>query len=132
MLFNNQNEVFLVLNAKDVIRESGYTQEVVLPKETSYVTILLNQVDGREFKQYDGVKISTAHMALYVISCIGFSVAVAFCMKLSMSYLFGGLFRESFLTAWGSNATTAVSAVLIGAIGAILSAVILIFKSKKK
>lgn len=132
VLFNNLNEAFLVLNTKDMIQDSGYTQEVALPKETSYVTILLNQVDGRKFKQYDGVKVSASHMAWYIISCIGFSVAVAFCMKLSLSCLFGGLFRYSFMTGWGSNVTTAVSSVLIGAIGAILSAVILVFKSKKK
>ena len=131
VLFDTQNSVFSILNAKDVIQEKGYTKEVVLPDETSYVSILLNQVDGCTFEQHKGIRISPFHIACYCAACVGLSVCAAFCVKLCFARLFGGVFRESFMMVEGSNTLTAVLAVVIGMVGVVSSLLYLIIKSKK-
>ena len=131
VLFDVQDKVFSILNSKDVICEKGYTREVVLPEETSYVTVLLNQADGCVFEKQKGVRISPFHIACYCAACVGLAVCVAFCIKLCFARLFGGLFRESFMMVENSNLITAAFSAVIGVVGVITSLLRLIIKSKK-
>ena len=132
VLFNNQDKVFLILNVKDIIKEHGYTDEVVLPDETSYVSILLNRADELEFQRHKGIRISPIHMLCFGLSAVGLFVCAAFCVKLCFSNLFGGLFRESFMLEGQSNLITAALSAAVGAVGVLVAVIVLIFKYKKK
>ena len=132
VLFNNQDKVFLILNVKDIIEEQGYAKEVVLPDETSYVSILLNQADNWLFPRHKGIRIAPFHMLCFSLSAIGLFVCAAFCVKLCFANLFGGLFRESFMLVEQSNLITAALSAAVGALGVLVAVIVLIFKYKKK
>ena len=133
VLFNAANKVFLILNAKDLMeKDGGVTAEIVLPPETAYVTVLLNGVDGRTFVGKRGVRLSPFHLICFAIASVGLSVCLAFCFRFCFANLFGGVMRQSFLASPSGNSLTLILSLIIGAIGALVTTLILIQKYKKK
>ena len=132
VMFGSNDKVLGVLNVKDIIEEKGYTKSVDLPSGTSYVTILLNAVDNKQLKVEKSVKISVWDLLMFDVLIIGLVACLGWCVNSSFSYLFGGVFRESYAA---SDENTALVLALSCAVGAIISvtvSVILFFKSRKK
>ncbi len=125
VLFNGNNKVFRVINVRDVIDESGLTKEVSLPVETSYVSLLLNVANGEKLGKRLKAMVSPLKAMAFMLITLVLSVAVAFCLKVSCSNLFGGVFRESFMNSSGGNIFTAILAVALCTIGIVAVSVVL-------
>ena len=132
VLFDASNKVFLILNAKDLIEKSQFTAEVTLPPETAYVTILLNEVDGRKLGKKQSVRLSPFHLLCFAISSIGLSTCLAFCLKLCFANLFGGIMRQSFMASAMGNSLTLILSLVIGFVGVLVTTLVLVLKYKKK
>ena len=132
VLFNANGKVFKVLAVQNYIEEGIYTDEIELPSETAYVTLVLNEANSKKFPKITCAKISAAKIVLYcVITCV-LAMATAFCMNLSLSYIFGGVFRESYASSVMENVLVLGVALVAAVIGAITMSAVLIVKNKKK
>lgn len=130
VVFGGNNAVCKVLNVKEAITNKGYTREVELPEEASYVTLVLNAVDKKRFTGKTVRPITKGQLALYTILTSIFAVIEIVVLKMCCSYLFGGVFRESFLMSGTSILITCIMALL--AVGVNLLITILIVKAKSK
>ena len=119
VLFDSMGKVFNIVNVMHIVSKSLFTEEVELPAETAYASILLNQVDTEKMKKTEAVKITPTQLyrfgALALLSSIGMSV----CTMFVFSNLFGGLFRESFVekmvsSGWVFIIPTIICALFIG------------------
>lgn len=132
VLFDRSNEVSQVIHVQDMVGKLGYTRSVSLPLETSYISILLNQVDDLVLKKESSVKISPFNLICFWVVGLILSVGVSFCIKWGFSYTFGGVFRESFVASSRGFAITLIIALITGAIGLSILTVSLILKNRKK
>lgn len=132
VLFNADHKVFLILNAKDLVDPNGLTAEITLPVETAYVTVLLNGADRLTFRGKQGVRLSPFHLICFAIASVGLSVCLAFCLKACFANLFGGIMRQSFLSSARVNSLTLIISLAIGAIGVLITTLVLALKYKKK
>lgn len=97
-LFNRDGKIFKVLNVREEVGRVGYAREVVLPAETEYVSIYLNAADG--FRRGVGAPSGKVPKVRFVIYVAAFAAAVFFCvwlMRISIAFIFGGLYDESFV-----------------------------------
>ena len=97
VIFDVNNEILKVLNISDVIEGAGYTQTVVLPKQTSYVTVVISTVNEDEIKMSVRPKITPKKVIQYSLITMCMSVVTAFAIRFGISYSLGGVFRESFM-----------------------------------
>jgi hypothetical protein len=132
VLFDCANRVTQVLHVQNLVGASGHTEEIALPEDTSYVSVLLNQVDDRVIAKQSTVRISPTHMVGFWISGLLLSVCFSFFIKLLLSRMFGRVFRESFMASASGNALTALLALGIGAVGLLCLSLMMILKNKKK
>ena len=127
--FNKNGKRINVLNVKDVVERGGVTRSVILPKETSYVTLLVSKVDdvelGRPLKLY----ISKARMIAYSLLTVILSVATAFGIKVGIANSLGGVFRESFLMDSNGHILTFVIALVLSIIGVVFIDIALALKN---
>jgi hypothetical protein len=131
VLFNSIGKVFKVITVQSVIN-GVYTEEVELPKETSYVTLLLRQADYKEFPNLSCTKISPVKILIFGLTTCIWAVATAYLMNLCIANIFGGVFRESYAqTLWTNIAVIAV-ALVATAIGTIILSINLAIKNRKK
>ena len=128
-LFNNRNRVFDVLSIQEVIDNKGLSESVELPPETSYASILLNSVNRQNLGQSVRLKLSGVKLLWFVLASVLVSVLVAFGVKLSCSRLFGGVFRESYMSSLGGTVTTLLLALVLAVLGGLLVALVLWIKT---
>lgn len=132
VLFGSNNKVFKVLHVKDIIQQRGYTEEVSLPAGTSYVTILLNAVNNKRFTGEKSVSISIMNLVCFDVLVTALFAYVGWCINISFSYLFGGIFRESYAASTEDTILAVAVSAAIGAIITTIVSLILIYKNKKK
>lgn len=132
VLFDCANCVTQVLHVQDLVGESSYTKTVTLPSDTSYVSILLNQVNDRVLSKEATVRISPAHMASFWGAGLCVSVLLSFYIKIAISRMFGRVFRDSFMTSASGNMITLLLALTVGSVGLLILTLIMIRKNKKK
>ena len=121
-----------MLTVQDLITEDGYTKEVELPQDTSYVTLILREVDSMKFPKLFCAKIPPAKLTLYCVLTMALSAGVAYLINLSFSNLFGGLFRESYAQSLKENVLVTAVALVASVIGTALVSFILTLRNKKK
>ena len=132
VLFNTSNRVFKVLNVTQLIRDRAYTDEIELPPETAYVTLILNQVNQREFPRIARAKISAGKLVAYgILTCIT-AMATAYCMNLSFAHLFGKVFRESYAASLWENVTVLGVALAASVVGTLILSFAIALKNQKK
>lgn len=129
VLFNGNNKVFRVINVREVVGEDGITQEVELPIETSYVSLLLNAANGERLGKRIKAKVSPPKAIAFMLITLFLSVAVAFCLKVSSANIFGGVFRESFMNSASGNVFTAIVAVALCIVAIIMVSIILAIRN---
>ena len=131
VLFDSFGKVFKVLTVQSIV-DNGYTEDVSLPKETSYVTLMLNKADNKEFPKRSCAKIAPSKILIFGLTTTVFSMLVAFCINLSFSNLFGGMFRESYASNLLANVTVLTIALIATAIGTVILSINLAIKNRKK
>ena len=131
VLFDSFGKVFKVMTVQSIVN-NGYTEDVILPKETSYVTLMLNKADNKEFPKRSCAKISPSRIVIFGLTTTVFSMLVAYCINLSFSNLFGGLFRESYASNMLTNVAVLTVALIATALGTVILSINLAIKNRKK
>ena len=132
VLFNTADRVFNVLNVQQLVGERAYTDPSPLPPETAYVTLVLNQVNSREFPEVARSRITTGKLIAFGVSTCVTAMVTAFCMNLSFANLFGKVFRETYAAATAQNVAVLAVALVASLIGTTALSVAIALKNQKK
>ena len=132
VLFDSEGKAFLVINSNDVIGDGGYTDEMKLPPETSYVTILVNKVNEKTFRSEKSVNIGLGRIFGFGICNVILSIGASIALLYSLSNIFGGVFRESFPEEMISSGLAFLVPAAISAVCTLIASIILILKNKKR
>jgi hypothetical protein len=132
VLFDAADKVFRVLGVQQLLDGGVFTDEIELPPETAYVTLVLRRVNNRDFPKVACARVSRAKLTAYgLLTCI-MAMATAFCMNLSFSYLFGEVFRESYAASLWENVLVLGVALIASVLGVLMLSLLLFLKNKKK
>ena len=114
IVFNRYDEVIDVVNVKENLVKGGYTRRVELPNETSYVRIIIREVDDLVIKRKPIAYIPAGKVALYGFLASIITVIEIFVLKIACAYAFGGVFREVFIRSTDGTLITLFIAFIIG------------------
>lgn len=81
VVFDSENRVVDVVKVSDTPGESGYTRSVMLPKEASYVSLLVYSVDGKRLIKTQQFAYSENKKRLFILSVVACTVAEAFVLR---------------------------------------------------
>ena len=130
-LFDSAGKVFKVITVQNII-DGIYLEEVELPVETSYVTLILNKVDNKSFPKISCSKISVKKLIVFgLVTCL-WAMGTAYLFNLSMARIFGGLFRESYAETLWVNISVIAVALIATALGTIILSINLAINNMKK
>ena len=132
VLFDTSDRVFKILNVQQLVENGTCTEGIELPSHTAYVTLLLNQVNQREFPRTAVSRVSSKKLVVYGILTCATAMATAFCVNVSFAQLFGKVFRESYMTSIIHNALILGVALAASAVGALLLSLVVAAKNNKK
>ncbi len=97
VLFDRYNKVFRILNIKESIPEGDYTKPVQLPIETAYVSLVLRRVNRTAISKRRLSRVPAGRIFSYILLTVLIALLQAFALNVSCAYIFGGVFRESFI-----------------------------------
>lgn len=123
VLFNDNGRSFKVINVKESVKRAGFGKVLVLPGETAYVTIILNRADDEIIKQNSNCKITGKNITFYLLCACALDIIGVTVVKVCVSYLFGGVFTESFMSAlmgWGITGVLCLGLIVLNIIYTIL------------
>ena len=120
------------MNSMDVIGDERVTEETELPKETAFVSVLVNQINNTVIRKEKNVQTKPSSIVMFGIATLIASIGLSLCFVFSFSRIFGGLFKETFAntmmtTGWTFLVPSAISATCI-----IIACVLLNLKNKKR
>ena len=132
VLFDASDRVFKILNVQQLVEDGLYTDEVELPPETAYVTLVLNQVNRRTFPKVAGARVSPRKLVFYGLATCATAIVTAFCTNLSFAHLFGKVFRESYTASIAENVAVLSVALASAAVCVVALSLVILLKNKKK
>lgn len=97
VLFDRYHKVFRILNIKESIPKGDYTKPVQLPPETSYVSLVLRRVNRTVISKRRLARVPGGRILSYVLLTALLALLQGFALNVSCAYIFGGVFRESFI-----------------------------------
>ena len=129
-LFDAYNQVFDVINVKDLIKTKGSTHTLSLPEATAYVSIMINRVNDKTLNKKTSAKISFGTMlSFWTVSMLSF-IAVTLVIRCSLINMFAGMFKQSMILSLEGNLQSALVAIVLNVI--YLTVLTVILKNKKK
>lgn len=79
--FDRHNNVTGVIRTEDKIGPSGCTRRVALPKETSYITLMLDSVNGQKQENPTHLTFDKKRAIVFAVSVIALTVAEALVIR---------------------------------------------------
>lgn len=130
VLFNEKGVSFKVLNVKQIIKNKGYTEEVILPDKTVYVTLVLNKANDERQTGFTSKRVVLKGVVLYILSCAVVEAVGVIGIKACIGKIYGGLFFESFLYLADTWVFTAVVLAGIIILNTLCTLAVLFIKKK--
>lgn len=124
VVFNCRDEVEMVINVKDFVNGSGYGKVVDLPEETSYISIQVLRADNGLYKDNLTAKVPAGKVFKFLLLNALVVIMETIWIKICVSNMFGGVFRESFVLSEKSLGLTALIAgatILVNSIIALIA-----------
>ncbi len=111
-IYDGKGQVIKVFQVKQIV-EDGVSEPILLPENTAYVSVKLNHANNEKFawKRISGV--SNGSLVLFLLISSFLELAVLFLLKVCFSYLFGGIFGESFLVDASGNIFTIIVGLIV-------------------
>jgi len=128
--FDNENKIIKVLTVKEIIEKAGKTGIINLPEGTSYVTLVLNQVDNEKIENGQESKIEMKKLILFFVISTLLLIAECFVIKYCLSQIIGPLYAELFNTSIISIVITVAIGIGLGLLSS--AAVFLGLKLKER
>lgn len=122
VVFDKYDKVRKIINVKEFLENGDFTKRVELPSYTSYVKLVIRQVDNRFLGKKRLADIPKGRILLYALCAILTTALEGFMIKVSCAYTFGGVFRENFIRTTDGLILGSLIAALIGIISIIIVA----------
>ncbi len=119
--FDRFNKPLGVINVKEEISSSDLTKSVILPKEASYVRIIIRRVNRKRMRKGAAVRVGFFSVLWYSLAVTLMTALEAFAVRAACSYSFGDVYRESFIASSSGLILIAVLAVCTGIISILLT-----------
>ncbi len=131
LLYDGNGEVFKTLQIQQAV-ENGESEPIPLPDETAYVSVQLNNVDGKTFsgQRVEGVK--GGSLAKFLLICSFLELVVFFIVKIGVAKLYGGLFAESFIQSLEGNLITLAVGIVLVLINDLLTLIMIKSRNSKQ
>ena len=117
------------MNVCDVVNGAGYTREVTLPDETSYVSIVVSRVNDTSVNKPVKLHVSALKVLAYSLITLILSVFTAFAVKMGIVNSFGGVFRESIMLDKYGHMLTLFLTVGLSLVGILIVTIVLATKN---
>ena len=112
VVYDKADQIIKIINVKENLVNCEYTRRVELPQKTSFVKLVIKEVDNEVINDEPLVAVPNSKIALYAIISAIVTAFEVFIVKICCAYAFGGVFRESFIRS--SNGT--IVTLLLGAV----------------
>lgn len=119
VVFDRYNKVHQIINVKENLVNTDYTRRVELPNETAYVRLVIRNVNGNTITNEPVAYIPKKKINWYTFFAIMVAALETFTLKVSCSYAFGGVFRESFIRSGKGLLVCLIFAVATGMVALI-------------
>ena len=116
VVYGKNNRILTVLNVKDIVGSDGHTEALELPPETAYVSVLVSEADKSKYKNSIFAPINKGRVVIYSVVTVLATFILAFTARIALSFIMGGVFRESILLDGDENAITVAITLVISAI----------------
>lgn len=113
VVFSGDSKAENAFNIKDGVRGNEYTKAVELPGNTECVSIIINEVDGKKYKNSVFKNVAAWRVAVFLIITAVLTFAAVFGIKACLAYMGAGIFGESFNYKGQSIAVTCIIASVI-------------------
>ncbi|MGM9643475.1 MAG: hypothetical protein ACI3X1_00130 [Eubacteriales bacterium] len=111
------NEKILdIIDVEEMITDAGYTKAVILPSKTSYVNLILKEVNGIMIKDRDKVIFSKASVFTYIACSAILSAIISLVIKNATMILWDSLVNLPFLYRQPNNFVPFIIGAGLGAI----------------
>lgn len=121
------NEKILdIIDVEEMITDLGYTKAVILPSKTSYVNLILKEVNGIMIKDRDKVIFSKASVFTYIACSAALSAIISLVIKSATMKLWDALVDLPFLYRQPNNFVPLIIGAGLGAIYAFVMCVLYI------
>lgn len=130
-VFNSRDEVEMVLKVNDFVDCKGYGKIIDLPSETSYVSIQVLKADNQSFSDNLTAKMPKGSVFKFLLVNAFVVIMETVWIKICVSNIFGGIFKESFIIgdSWLSTTLPLVGIVIL--LNSIITIIALAVRSKK-
>lgn len=160
VVFNCYNRSFKTINVKENIKTPGFTRLVKLPKQTAYISLIINFADNIDVKKEAEPALSAdaqksdqtvaeglrqkripdhknkpwfyIRPIVYALTTVALIVLEVFFIKLALGNIFGDVFWEDFMSRPASIVATLITGFIVAAAAVALAAVYLIIKKRKQ
>lgn len=132
VMFNRFRKVFNVVNSKELIQaEHAYTEQLPLDEDTAYISLIVNGVNDENFETNAMKPVSGGKLAGYLLASSALTVLQIFLMKFCCSYIFGGVFREVFMSSEQSTYLTLIVALVAVFVNVLFILAVVLKKNRK-
>ena len=132
LMFDENNEVFKILNVKESVEGKRVTQKIALPQNTAYVNVKINEADGVKFGSFYKKSVPKENAALYVLFSFLIVALETLLAKVLLTKAFGGIYTEGNLLDPDGIALTAIICAVAAVLYAILTTVVIALSSKRR
>ena len=121
----------MMMNSLNLPINDGVSEEIELPSETAYASIIVNQVNDKVLRKAQTARIGKGHLVAFGVLVLMLSVGLSVCSLIAFSNIFGGLFKETFAEKMLSSGWIFILPTLISAV-CILSACCALYSRNSK
>ncbi len=123
VVFSDDAKAENAFNIKDGVRGTEYTKPVELPGNTECVSLIINEVDGKKYKNGVFKNVAAWRVAVFLLCTAVLTFAAVFGIKTCLAYMAAGIFGESFIFKGESIAVTCIIAGIIVLFDVVLTVV---------
>ena len=131
IVYGKKNRILTILNVKDRITRVGYTEKLALPTETAYVSVVVSEAGKKRFLNNLFAPIRAGRVLLYTLSSAVAILTLAFTTRIAISFMMGGVFRESVLLDSDGNVVTLVVSLVLSVVNLIVAAMCIKKRNKE-
>lgn len=131
VVYGKKNRILTILNVKDRIKRDGYTEKLELPPETAFVSVVVSEASKKRFLNNLFAPIKGGRVILYALLSLFAILTLAFTARIAVSFMMGGVFRESVLLDSEGNTITCIASLVMGVINLIVAALCIKKRNKE-
>lgn len=119
-------------NVKEDIKGDDRTRAVEIPSDTEYVSVILNVVDGKKYRNGVFKNVAAWRIMLFMLLSAVCTFAAVFGVKTCLAYMGAGIFAESFIYRSYSIGVTCIIAAIAVAFDVVMTTVAFLMRRAGK